>query len=167
MRYWVLLLLGACRHAPAARVVPEGGFLGRLGGSDIQLAGSAVYAECQDQYHVFLLTPTAPKSSITIHPMGSRLQGEHPVRPGKALEQSREAAVSDSLPGPFHVAVVLAPDTQLHADSGRVALFTSPDGHVRGTLDVWLGKQPLHSSFVARRDRTLEPGLRDGSGCAH
>ncbi len=167
MRIWVLcLLLGACHHGGPGSPVPEGGFAGRLDGRRIVLKGTAVYARCQDQYHIFLVTRFQPKSSITVHPMGFPLRGRHPIARGRAIETFRRSGAADSVPGPFYVAIVLPPDSVLDADSGFVDLFLSPENQIHGLIDGWVTNRHLTTSFIARRDGALELGLTDVTGCS-
>ena len=165
---WGVLALAACGgQGVRTGAVPEGGFVWRLDGIPTPLRGKASYARCAEEVHVFLVTDDAPKASVVVHPMGAPLRDRHPVLSPAAISRHRSRHPADTLPGPLYVAVVLPPDSAFDADSGVVEVIQSPDGHLRGSVTAWLRTRRVHTAFIARRDPSLEAGLRDGDRCAH
>ncbi len=163
-----LLLLVSCRSAPPVSApVPTGDFSGLMEGRVLPFTGTAVYARCQDEIHLFLLTTTLPRTSLTLHPMGFPFRGQHPLLPSRAIEAFRRSAPPDSVPGPFLLSVEDPPRPLGYADSGTVRMTEASDGLLRGHIEAWIDRRQVSTFFTARRDSVLEGTLIDGTRCAH
>lgn len=157
-----------------------GTFRAELAGRRNGWGGRAVYGQCLNRLHIFLLTDSIPRSSITVHPMGTPPRGTHPLRRGWALDRTLDTTGIAASPGPFFLEAVIAPDTVVEADSGSVMLDLALDGSLKGSIAAWVSGpawradslspfgtvRRLRVTFTADRDRSLESGLTHGLDCA-
>lgn len=166
--FLALVLCTACRGAqPVPAPAPTGDFSGLMEGRVLPFTGTAAYARCRDEIHLFLLTTTLPRTSLTLHPMGFPFRGQHPLLPSRGIESFRLLSAPDSVPGPFLLAVEDPPRPLVYADSGTVRMTEASDGLLRGHIDAWIDRRQVSTFFTARRDSSLERTLTDGTRCAH
>jgi hypothetical protein len=166
MRVWALLMaIAACHSVPAPAPITIGRSHVAVEGRPGPFTGNALYGQCLATVHVFLLTDSTPKASITIHPMGSQAEGRHLILPSRRIPSGVPA--DSTAAGPFYVEAVLPPDQVVEADSGWVTLKFDVSRQLHGTLEAWVGKgRRLTAKFLARRDMALEGNLAHGADCA-
>ena len=179
MRPWpALLLVTACQPGSPPAPATLGESTVSLDGRD-QFRGGAIFGRCLDQIHIFLTSVTIPKSSVTIHPMGSSAVGRHALRPANAIDPDLDPTATPG-PGPFLLDGVLPPELSIEADSGYVELAWDTQGRLRGKIEAWIlvpdstaggprarrSPRRLTGSFVAYREVSLEPNLVRGVDCA-
>lgn len=167
MRAWVFLIpISACHSVPAPAPIAIGRSQFALEGRPSSFTGIARYGKCLATVHVFLVTDSTPKASVTIHPMGSRAEGRHPILPSNRIA-SGTSPDDSTIAGPFYLEALLPPESVFEADSGWVTLMFDPGQQLHGTLEAWIGKgRRLTARFVARRDVGLEGSLGRGVDCA-
>jgi hypothetical protein len=178
MKLWApAIVLVACHGAPMPQPLDLGSFRISLEGRRGGLEGNALYGRCLLTAHIFLVTNTVPKASFTIHPMGAPAVGRHPFRPLPTIQPGELTEPSQT--GPYSLEVSIPPDTVFEADSGWINLETDAEDYLRGIIEAWvsgkggayphrvdLPERRLRATFIARRERNLEPSLAHGTECA-